>query len=357
MSTAVRRRGHASRRRSPRSAAGARPVAGGTDLVVGARQGKAPLPDSARRDPPARRPARDRGGRRRRSRLGALATHATWSQPTDGRARALHGARRRVGDRRLARHARAGHDRRQRDERLAGDGHRRPAALLRRHGRRSRPSSGARERRARRALHGAGPDVGRAGRAAGRDRRLPAPAGGSGLALRPARVPPADGDRRRRRGRGRHARRAAGRRDAPHRDHGARADDPTAWRTRRRRSSAPTAAAAAIDARPREAAAAAQPDLRRPRPRPTTAARWPRSSRGARSRPPSPGRRGESVAIPATRESTTGGRNEDRATLTVNGIAYPVEVDRAAALLRACATSRAHRARRRAATTPSAAPA
>ncbi len=27
-------------------AAGARPVAGGTDLVVGARQGKAPLPDS-----------------------------------------------------------------------------------------------------------------------------------------------------------------------------------------------------------------------------------------------------------------------------------------------------------------------
>ena len=27
-------------------ASGARPVAGGTDLVVGARQGKAPLPDS-----------------------------------------------------------------------------------------------------------------------------------------------------------------------------------------------------------------------------------------------------------------------------------------------------------------------
>ena len=32
--------------RSPRCATGARPVAGGSDLVVGARQGKAPLPDS-----------------------------------------------------------------------------------------------------------------------------------------------------------------------------------------------------------------------------------------------------------------------------------------------------------------------
>ena len=48
---------------------------------------------------------------------------------------AIHGARGRLGDRRLARHPRAGHDRRQRDERLAGDGHRRPAAVLRRDGR------------------------------------------------------------------------------------------------------------------------------------------------------------------------------------------------------------------------------
>ena len=38
-------------------AAGARPVAGGTDLVVGARQGKAPLPDGHRGDRPARRVA------------------------------------------------------------------------------------------------------------------------------------------------------------------------------------------------------------------------------------------------------------------------------------------------------------
>ena len=55
-------------------AAGARPVAGGTDLVVGARQGKTPLP-GARRDPRHRRArgaSRSDGGALR---LGALVTH------------------------------------------------------------------------------------------------------------------------------------------------------------------------------------------------------------------------------------------------------------------------------------------
>jgi CO/xanthine dehydrogenase FAD-binding subunit len=56
-------------------AAGARPVAGGTDLVVGARQGKAPLPDSivAIHRIDALRPIEEPGGGLR---LPALVTHA-----------------------------------------------------------------------------------------------------------------------------------------------------------------------------------------------------------------------------------------------------------------------------------------
>jgi len=56
-------------------AAGARPVAGGTDLVVGARQGKAPLPESivAIHRIDALRPIEERGGGLR---LPALVTHA-----------------------------------------------------------------------------------------------------------------------------------------------------------------------------------------------------------------------------------------------------------------------------------------
>ena len=119
-------------RPSPRSTTDARPVAGGTDLVVGARQGKAPLPDAIVAIDRIAGLGDDRGSRRRR---------AHPRRPRDPRgdralrrtiARAVHGARRRLGDRRVARHPRAGHDRRQRDERLAGDGHRRPAPVLRR---------------------------------------------------------------------------------------------------------------------------------------------------------------------------------------------------------------------------------
>ena len=57
-------------------AGGARPVAGGTDLVVGARQGKAPLPDVARRDPPCRRSSTRSTTQAGSLRLGALVTHA-----------------------------------------------------------------------------------------------------------------------------------------------------------------------------------------------------------------------------------------------------------------------------------------
>ena len=69
-------------------AAGARPVAGGTDLVVGARSGKSPLPGEHRRDPP-----RSPSSRASRSlddgslRLGALASHAEIAASDDIRAR------------------------------------------------------------------------------------------------------------------------------------------------------------------------------------------------------------------------------------------------------------------------------
>ena len=70
-------------------AAGARPVAGGTDLVVGARSGKSTLPDSI---VAIHRVAElhgvellDDGGLR----LGALASHAEIAA-SDGRPRALH---------------------------------------------------------------------------------------------------------------------------------------------------------------------------------------------------------------------------------------------------------------------------
>ena len=125
-------------------AAGARPVAGGTDLVVGARSGKAPLPESL---VAIHRVAELRGVELLADgglRLGALASHAEIAA-SDGRPRALHRARRRLRDRRLARDARPGHDRRQPDERLAGDGDRRPARLLRRDGDAAVAAPGSRE--------------------------------------------------------------------------------------------------------------------------------------------------------------------------------------------------------------------
>ena len=104
-----------------------------------------------------------------------------------------------------ARDARAGHDRRQRDERLAGDGHRRPVALPRRH-RDPALGGGRADARARRAVDRPGHDVRDAERAA-RRRRRPGAGRRHRLGVRAPRVPPPDGDRGGRRDRGRHARR------------------------------------------------------------------------------------------------------------------------------------------------------
>ena len=213
---------HGRRRARRPSAAGARPVAGGTDLVVGARQGKAPLPDAivaidridglraidaSRRRAPARHardPRRPRGERRSiRTRYTALAdasaivgSHATRAQGTIG-GNVMNASpamdtggpllcfdatatlRSASGERSLAL-----------DELWTGPGttSARPDELL------------------------VALDV-------------PAPCRRNRLVLRAPRVPPADGDRGRRRDR----RRDGGRRPdhrRPRRDHGAHADDP-----------------------------------------------------------------------------------------------------------------------------------
>ena len=114
-------------------AGGARPVAGGTDLVVGARQGKAPLPESL--------VAIHRLDELRGAQLGggdgcasARSSRTRRSRPTSvvrERLTALADASAIVGS-----HATQGpgHDRRQRHERLAGDGARRAADRPRRDG-------------------------------------------------------------------------------------------------------------------------------------------------------------------------------------------------------------------------------
>ena len=115
-------------------AAGARPIAGGTDLVVGARHGKAPLPASLvaiDRIESLRTIERSADGGLV---IGAGVSHHTIETDADDRHRVV-GARRRQRAGRLARHPPRRHARRQRHERLAGDGHRRTARRVRRRGR------------------------------------------------------------------------------------------------------------------------------------------------------------------------------------------------------------------------------
>ena len=244
-------------------AAGARPVAGGTDLVVGARQGKAPLPDALvaiHRIDELRGIAGPADGGLR---LGALVTHEEIVAHPAVRER-FTGARRRVGDRRLARHPRAGHDRRQRDERVARDGHRRPAAVLRRRGHARAPRAASASVADRRPVDRARERPRRTPTSCSWRSTCPRPAAGTGSCYvrleyrRQMEIAVVGRD-----GRG-HARRRHGRR-RPGRDHGARADDPPgargragADRLRRRRRRASTT-------RPRATAAAVRADQRRAR--------------------------------------------------------------------------------------------
>ena len=95
-------------------AVGARPIAGGSDLVVGARHGKAPLPGTSSRSIGSPSSA---ASRRRPTALviGALVATPTSSRPP--RARRATGARRRLRAGRLARDAQRRDARRQPDER------------------------------------------------------------------------------------------------------------------------------------------------------------------------------------------------------------------------------------------------
>ena len=313
---------NASTTRSPRWPAGARPVAGGTDLVVGARQGKAPLPEAI--------VAIDRiDGLRgeivsRRARLVSArsSTHETIVADAD-RARAVHRARRCLGDRRLARDARAGHDRRQRHERLAGDGHRRARCCV--SARRSTLRSAAGERTVALDELWTGPGTTVAAPSellteCASPRRLPAPAScyvrleyrrQMEIAVVGATAVVTRRRRRRQPMRGSH--------------HRARADDPPGARGRGGAARAPTAA-------PRRSPPRRPPPRRRRRrsatsaARPTTAARWPRSSRRAGDRRRADARPRWAVPIPAS--PAMHGATEERpmkvtATLTVNGTGLP----------------------------------
>ncbi len=204
-------------------AAGARPVAGGTDLVVGARQGKAPLPESI---VAIHRLGGAAGHERRRAarlRLGALVTHAEIAlEPVVlERLTALADASAIVGSHATRAHGTLGGNLMNASPAMETGG---PLQVF---GATVTLRSGA-GRAAGAGRRAAGPAPGETSAAAGR-----APHRGRGAAagrrdrerLRPARVPPPDGDRRRRRDRGGRARRRH-RRLGRRRDHGARPDDP-----------------------------------------------------------------------------------------------------------------------------------
>ena len=302
-------------------AEGARPVAGGTDLVVGARQGKAPLPGAARRDPPDRRAARDRRGRRRRP--PRRARHARRDRRAPRDPRTADRARRRVGDRRLPRDAQPRDDRRQRDERLTRDGDRRPADLLRRHRDaplRRRAPAGWRSR-------SSSPD-----RVARPPSRTSCSSRSTSRSRPPARAAATCGSSTAARWRSRSSARppssrsrtagvatpASRSRRSPRRS--------AASRPRRRRSIGSDGGAEAVAQRPRRSGSRGHADLRRPRlralpPRDGRGDRPPRDRRRARPRPRR--RRARSPpARPAWRPLV-----KVPVTLTVNDVAYPVELE------------------------------
>ena len=167
---------------------------------------------------------------------------------------------------------------------------------------------------------------------------LPALPAGLGQLLRATGVPAADGDRDRRRHRGGRLSRTAG---SPMRGSPSpRLRRPSAASRRpRRRSSGVTAGRRRW--RPRQLPRRRPPSRSRTSAaRPTTGGRWPRSSpagghrrTGARPRRGRPGSREPGAARSRLRRR----RMRYQATLNVNGVPYPVEVEGTAACSRCCA--------------------
>ena len=172
-------------------ASGARPIAGGTDLVVGGRQGKKPLPESL-------------VGIHRLAGLGsieetpdglilgALVTHAAIASNDLIRARYTR-HRRRIGPRGIPRHQGQRHHRGQRDERFPSHGYRRSPAV---------PGSPGRAGRSRRiSPRGPGRALDRSRdhqRPTGRASRIDSdthPGRGNRELLRPPPIPSTDGNR------------------------------------------------------------------------------------------------------------------------------------------------------------------
>ena len=187
-------------------AAGARPVAGGTDLVVGARSGKSPLPDSI---VAIHRIAELHGVESRGDgglRLGALASHARSPRTRDVRARftALADACAIVGSHATRAQGTIGGNVMNASPAMETGG---PLICFGATATLQSPS-GSSGGRGRRPLAGPGRHDGRGRRAARRDPRSRS-GRRHGQRLPPARVPAADGDRRRRRDGRRHARRRA----------------------------------------------------------------------------------------------------------------------------------------------------
>ena len=248
---------------------------------------------------------------------------------------------------------RARDDRRQCDERVAGDGDRRPAAVLRRDGHASLPGGRAVRSRIDELLAGPGATTAAARRAAGGHR---GPSAGSrhGQLLRPAGVPPPDGDRRGRRHRGRALERDAWRdarvaitalaptiRRVPEAESGAvgsdgGADAVAARRSGRRRRSDPDLRRACVGRVPRAMAAVIG---RRAIEGAVARAEEDRSH----SRQPRAARRASAMKVDAT--------------LNVNGTRTRSRSSRTRACCAPSASTSASPAPRRAATTPSAAPA
>ena len=248
---------------------GARPVAGGTDLVVGARQGKAPLPDSivAIHAIDGLRGISGSGGGLR---LGALATHEELVTHPVVRERftALADAAAIVGSHATRAHGTIGGNLMNASPAMETGG---PlvcfdATVTLQSG------GGSRELPVAELFAGPGQTTADAGELLTAV-DIPEPAAGTGLVLRAARVPKADGDR----GRGRNRSRRPGRRQdqrCAHRHHGARPDHPSCIRSRvgaRRNRRHPCTGRGGSEARP------LPPPPRSPTsaPRRTTGARWP----------------------------------------------------------------------------------